>query len=48
MELSVETYYKTLRDFVDYKSGATLVLNQHIETDIINAQGKAYGVEFLL
>jgi hypothetical protein len=45
IEASVETYYKTLKDFVDYKSGATLVLNHHIETDIINAQGKAYGVE---
>ncbi|MDB5266984.1 MAG: hypothetical protein JWP58_24 [Hymenobacter sp.] len=45
IEASVETYYKTLRDFVDYKSGATLVLNHHIETDIINAEGKAYGVE---
>ncbi|MBF9235856.1 TonB-dependent receptor [Hymenobacter sp. BT683] len=48
IEVSVETYYKTLRDFVDYKSGATLVLNRHIETDIINAQGQAYGVEFFL
>jgi hypothetical protein len=45
IEASVETYYKTLHDFVDYKSGATLVLNHHIETDIINAEGKAYGVE---
>jgi hypothetical protein len=45
IEASVETYYKKLDDFVDYKSGATLVLNHHIETDIINAQGKAYGVE---
>ena len=48
IEASVETYYKTLRDFVDYKSGATLVLNHHIETDIINAQGQAYGVEFFV
>jgi hypothetical protein len=45
IEASVETYYKDLKDFVDYKSGATLVLNHHIETDIINATGKAYGVE---
>lgn len=45
IETSVEMYYKSLRDFVDYKSGATLVLNHHIETDIVNAQGKAYGVE---
>jgi hypothetical protein len=45
IETSVEAYYKTLHDFVDYKSGATLILNHHIETDIINARGKAYGVE---
>ncbi|WP_317173385.1 TonB-dependent receptor [Hymenobacter armeniacus] len=45
IEASVETYYRSLRDFVDYKSGATLVLNHHIETDVINAEGKAYGVE---
>ena len=45
IEASVETYYKTLRDFVDYKNGASLILNHHIETDIINAEGKAYGVE---
>lgn len=48
IETSVEAYYKTLRDFVDFKSGATLILNRHIETDIINAEGKAYGVEVLV
>ncbi|WP_226163039.1 TonB-dependent receptor [Hymenobacter terricola] len=48
IEASVETYYKKLYDFVDYKSGATLVLNHHIETDIINAEGRAYGVEFFV
>ena len=45
IETSVETYYKQLRNFVDYTSGAVLLLNQHIETDLVNAQGKAYGVE---
>ena len=45
IETSVEAYYKSLRDFVDYKSGATLILNHHIETDIVNATGRAYGVE---
>jgi hypothetical protein len=45
IEVSVEAYYKWLRDFVDYKSGATLLLNPHIETDIVNAEGRAYGVE---
>jgi len=48
IEASVEGYYKALRDFVDYKSGATLILNHHIETDIVNAEGKAYGVEVMV
>ncbi|WP_324673144.1 TonB-dependent receptor [Hymenobacter sp. GOD-10R] len=48
IETSVEAYYKKLHDFVDYKSGATLILNHHIETDIVNAEGKAYGVEVLV
>jgi outer membrane receptor protein involved in Fe transport len=45
IETSVETYYKSLRDFVDYTSGAVLLLNRHLETDLVNAEGKAYGVE---
>jgi hypothetical protein len=45
IETSVETYYKSMRDFVDYTSGAVLLLNRHLETDLVNAQGKAYGVE---
>ena len=48
IETSVETYYRSLRDFVDYKSGATLLLNHHIETDIVNAHGQAYGVEVMV
>ncbi|RSK30254.1 TonB-dependent receptor [Hymenobacter metallilatus] len=48
IEASVETYYKSTKDFVDYKGGATLILNHHIETDIVNAVGKAYGVEVML
>jgi hypothetical protein len=48
IETSVEVYYKKLRDFVDYKSGAVLVLNRNIETDVVNAEGRAYGVEVLL
>ncbi len=48
IEASVEGYFKTTRDFVDYKSGAVLILNPHLETDVLNAQGRAYGVEVLL
>lgn len=48
IETSVEVYYKRIKDFLDYKSGAVLVLNPHIETDLVGTRGKAYGVEFLI
>ncbi|GAB4024996.1 TonB-dependent receptor [Spirosoma koreense] len=48
IEMSVEAYYKTLQNLLDYRSGATLILNHHIETDVVNAQGMAYGIEFLV
>ncbi len=48
IETSVEVYYKNIKDYLDYKSGAVLVMNHHIETDVINTKGKAYGVELLI
>lgn len=48
IETSVETYYKSMSNSLDYKNGAVLLLNHHIETDVVHAQGKAYGIEFLL
>ncbi|NML65300.1 TonB-dependent receptor [Hymenobacter sp. RP-2-7] len=48
LEFSVETYYKLLHNFLDYKDGAVLLLNPHLETDVVNARGRAYGAEFLL
>ncbi len=48
IEASVEVYYKNIQNYLDYKSGAVLVLNHHIETDVINTKGKAYGIEFML
>ena len=37
-----------MRHYLDYKSGAVLVLNHNIETDVINTRGKAYGIELLI
>lgn len=48
IEISLEGYYKTIRNFLDYKSGAVLVMNHNIETAVINTKGKAYGVELLV
>ncbi|HZY81231.1 MAG TPA: TonB-dependent receptor [Cyclobacteriaceae bacterium] len=47
IETSVEVYYKTIENAADYKNGAELLRNHHLETDVINARGKAYGVELL-
>ena len=48
IESSIEVYYKKLKNYLDYKSGARLTLNHHLETDVISTKGKAYGVELLL
>jgi hypothetical protein len=48
IETSVEVYYKNIKNYLDYKSGAQLVLNHHIETDVLSTKGKAYGVELLV
>lgn len=47
-ELSLEGYYKTSKNLLDYKIGADLFLNEHIETEVLQGDGKAYGVEFLI
>lgn len=44
-ETSAEIYYKNLKNLLEYKNGAVLVMNHHIETDAINANGFAYGLE---
>lgn len=46
-EVSLEGYSKKSKNFLDYKTGAELVLNDYIETETIQGEGKAYGVEFL-
>ena len=48
IETSLEVYYKNLRNYLDYKSGASLVMNHDIETDVINTEGKAYGIEAMI
>jgi hypothetical protein len=47
-EFSLEGYYKTFKDIIDYKVGADLLLNQFVETEIAQGNGLAYGAEVLL
>ncbi len=48
VEVSVESYYKTSDNFLDFKVAAQLLLNENIETQLLQGQGKAYGLEFLV
>ncbi|WP_240543488.1 TonB-dependent receptor [Spirosoma foliorum] len=45
-EISVEGYYKRLQNQIDYRYGANLILNPKLETALLHAAGRAYGVEF--
>ena len=44
-EFSVEAYYKHINDYLNYRSSAILLMNHHLETDVISTKGKAYGIE---
>lgn len=47
-ELSVEAYYKTMRNQIDYKDGADIYINSDaIETQLLFGKGRAYGIEWL-
>jgi hypothetical protein len=47
-EFSVETYYKDYHDLIDYKDGAQLLFNNHLEAEMLTGTGRAYGVEWML
>ncbi|MGI9551489.1 MAG: TonB-dependent receptor, partial [Aurantibacter sp.] len=42
-ELSLESYYKLSNNILDYKVGAQLLLNEAIETEVLQGEGRAYG-----
>jgi hypothetical protein len=44
-ETSIEAYYKDIQNLVEYKSGARLFFNPILETALVAAKGKAYGLE---
>jgi hypothetical protein len=47
VETSVEAYYKTMKNYLDYRGGAELLMNPHVETEVAGVKGKAYGVELM-
>jgi hypothetical protein len=47
-ELTVETYYKTMENQIDYRNGANVFTNKPIESQLLFGRGRAYGIEWLL
>jgi len=48
LELSAEAYYKPIREMIDFKSGAVLMMNESLEKEIINVDGRGYGFELMV
>jgi hypothetical protein len=48
IETSIELYYKEIKNMVDFKGGAELIMNENIERDLAPVRGKAYGLELLI
>ena len=44
-EAFAEVYYKKINNILDFKDGADLILNDRLETDLLQGKGDAYGVE---
>ncbi len=48
-ELTVETYYKTMQNQIDYRDGADIFANSDaIESQLLFGKGRAYGIEWLM
>lgn len=46
VEASVDVFFKSIKNIVDFKGGTSLIMNENIEKDIISMKGRAYGAEF--
>ncbi len=47
-ETSAEVYYKAFQNQLDYIDNADLLLNKHLESDLVQGKGRAYGLEVYL
>ncbi len=45
---SLETYYKSYKNLLEYVDGADLLLNEFLEGELLSADGRAYGLEVQL
>ncbi len=47
-ESSVEAFYKDQSQLIEYQDFASLLVNPFLETELVNAEGRAYGVEAMI
>ncbi len=47
-QLSIESYYKSLNNQIDFKNGADISSVPDIESELLYGEGRAMGVEFLI
>ena len=45
---STEVFYKNMSNLIEYREGSNLLLNNEFEEDLVQGDGRAYGVEVLL
>jgi hypothetical protein len=48
VDVSLEGYYKRVKHYIDYKSGAVLVMNPNLADDLIETENRSYGVELMV
>lgn len=47
-ETSLEAYIRDIDNLLDYKDFVDLLLNNHLETDLLSGKGRAYGLELYI
>ncbi len=47
-ETSLEVYYKDMQNQLDYIDNAQLFLNKHLEAELLQGKGRAYGAEIYI
>lgn len=47
-EFSVESYYRDLKNQIDYRNGADLQANELLDGELLFGKGRAYGIEWFI
>lgn len=48
VKLEIEAYYKWMNNLIEYREGASLILNDNFEEELLQGTGDSWGFEFLV